>query len=76
VVVLSRARGSRTAPLRGSQRPAGAAAGGGHVNVDLVHVSLVPVFVRGFDNHMAANDLRTGLLEALSELVYARLESR
>jgi len=54
----------------------GAATWGCHVNVDLVHVSLMPMFVRGFDNHMAANYLGTEFLEALSELVYVRLESR
>jgi hypothetical protein len=54
----------------------GAATGGGYMNVDLVHVSLVSMFVRGFDNHLAANYVRTELLEALSEFVYARLDCR
>jgi len=54
----------------------GAATRGSHMNVDLVHVSLVPMFVRGSDNHLAANYVRAELLEALSELVYARLDRR
>jgi hypothetical protein len=53
-----------------------AATWGGHLNVGLVHVPLMPPFVGGFDDHMAVKYLCAEFLEALRELVYARLHSR